>query len=57
MSASVIALLCAGKPEPLSFRDHVFKRLLQAVMVGIVFLASFLAGTIISSLFFHGIEL
>jgi hypothetical protein len=57
MSRSVITLFCARKPVTLSFRDLVLKRLLQAVLVGIVFLVSFLAGTIISSIFFHGIEL
>jgi hypothetical protein len=57
MSRSVIALLCARTPEALSLRDFVLRRLLQAGLMGIVFLASFLTGTIISSIFFHGIEL
>ena len=56
MSRSVIALLYAGKPETLSFRDLVLRRLLQAAVVGMVALVSFLTGTIISSLFFTGIE-
>ena len=50
-------MLCADEPETLSLRVVVIKRLLQAVLVGMVALASFLAGTIISSIFFSGIEL
>ena len=56
MSRSVIALFSAGKPDTLSFRNLVLKRLLQAALVGIVTLASFLTGTIISAMFFNGVE-
>jgi hypothetical protein len=57
MSRSVITLSHAATPNALSFRNLVLKRLLQAGLVGIVSLGSFLTGTIISSIFFTGIEL
>jgi hypothetical protein len=40
-----------------SRRDLVLKRFLRAGLVGVVFLACFVIGTIISSILFTGIEL
>jgi hypothetical protein len=57
MARNTLALLDAGKPETLSFRNLVVKRLVQAALVAIVLLASFLTGTIISSILLTGIEL
>ena len=56
MSRSVIALSSGGKPETLSLRDLVLKRVLQAALVAMVSLASILTGTIISSIFLSGVE-
>jgi uncharacterized membrane protein YciS (DUF1049 family) len=57
MSRTIIALFNAGQPAILSFRDLVLRRFLRAGLVGVVFLACFVIGTIISSILFTGIEL
>ena len=56
MSRSVIALFYANKSETMTLRAIVLRRLLQVALVGMVAVFSFLTGTIISAMFFNGVE-
>lgn len=56
MSRSVIALFYANKSETMTLRAIVLRRLLQVALVGMVAVFSFLTGTIISGMFFNGVE-
>ena len=54
MARNILALFGAGKPETLSLRYLVLRRLLQATLIGIVAITSILAGTVISTILLNG---
>ena len=56
MARNILALFDAGKPEALSLRYLVLRRLLQAAVIGIVAITSILAGTVISTILLNGVE-